>query len=112
MNAKKLLTISRKNKQEEKEETIEKSQYRVEVLKKIEQLEKERKFDVDAEDDPPTIVLTPENIDYLRKKMTSKLKRVFANEVGERFLDNLLKNNKLIIKEINGIVILIININT
>ena len=102
MNARKLLTISRKNKQEEKEETIEKSQYRVEVLKKIEQLEKERKFDVDAEDDPPTIVLTPENIDYLRKKMTSKLKRVFANEVGERFLDNLLKNNKLIIKEING----------
>ena len=103
MNARKLLTISRKNKQEEKEETIEKSQYRVEVLKKIEQLEKERKFDVDAEDDPPTIVLTPENIDYLRKKMTSKLKRVFANEVGERFLDNLLKNNKLIIKEIRGI---------
>ena len=91
MKAKKLLTISRKSKQEEKEE-IEKSQYRLEVLKKIEQLEKEGKFDVDAEDDPPTIVLTPENIDYLRKKMTSKLKRVFANEVGERFLDNLLKN--------------------
>ena len=103
MKAKKLLTISRKSKQEEKEEEIEKSQYRLEVLKKIEQLEKEGKFDVDAEDDPPTIVLTPENIDYLRKKMTSKLKRVFANEVGERFLDNLLKNNKLIIKEINGI---------
>ena len=41
MNARKLLTISRKNKQEEKEETIEKSQYRVEVLKKIELLEKE-----------------------------------------------------------------------
>ena len=99
MKAKKLLTISRKSKQEEKEEEIEKSQYRLEVLKKIEQLEKEGKFDVDAEDDPPTIVLTPENIDYLRKKMTSKLKRVFANEVG----DNLLKNNKLIIKEINGI---------
>ena len=35
--------------------------------------------------------------------MTSKLKRIFANEVGERFLDNLLKNNKLIIKEVKGI---------
>lgn len=34
--------------------------------------------------------------------MTSKLKRVFANEVGERFLDNLLKNNKLIIKDVKG----------
>ena len=67
-------------------------------LKKIEQLELEGKFDVDAEDDPPTIVLTPENIDYLRTTMTSKIKRIFANEVGERFLDNLLKNNKLISK--------------
>ena len=62
---------------------------------KIEELEREGKFDVDAEEDPATIVLTPENIDYLRKKMSSKLKRVFANEVGEKFLDNLLRNNKL-----------------
>ena len=36
--------------------------------KKIEELEREGKFDVDAEEDPATIVLTPENIDYLRKK--------------------------------------------
>ena len=96
-----------KNKKTEKQDiqeqkVIEKSQDRLEVLKKIEKLEEEGKFDVDAENDPPTIVLTPENIDYLRTKMTSKIKRVFANEVGERFLDNLLKNNKLIIKEIKG----------
>ncbi len=79
-----------------------KSKYRIEVLKKIQQLELDRKFDVDVEDDPPTIVLTPENIDYLRTTMTSKIKRIFANKVGEKFLDNLLKNNKLIIKEIKG----------
>lgn len=91
------------NKEKNKENIVKKSQYRMDVIKKIEELEREGKFDVDAEDDPPTIVLTPENIDYLREKMTSKIKRVFANEVGERFLDNLLKNNKLIIKEINGI---------
>lgn len=93
----------KKNKTEnELEKIIEKSAYRIEVLRKIEQLELEGKFDVDAEDDPPTIVLTPENIDYLRTTMTSKIKRIFANEVGERFLDNLLKNNKLIIKDIKG----------
>ena len=34
--------------------------------------------------------------------MTSKIKRVFANEVGERILDSHLKNNKLIIKKVNG----------
>ena len=48
----------------------------------------EGKFDVDAEEDPPTIVLTPENIDYLRTSMTSKIKRIFANKVGEKFLDD------------------------
>lgn len=89
-----------KNKDENKKE---KSAYREKVLKRIEQLELEGKFDVDAEDDPPTIVLTPENIDYLRTTMTSKIKRVFANKVGEKFLDDLLKNNKLIIKDIKGI---------
>lgn len=86
----------------EQEEPIKKSEDRIKALKKIEELEKEGKFDIDVEEDPPTIVLTPENIDYLKKKMTSKIKRVFANEVGERFLDSLLKNNKLIIKEIKG----------
>lgn len=86
----------------DQEEPIKKSEDRIKILKKIEELEKEGKFDIDVEEDPPTIVLTPENIDYLKKKMTSKIKRVFANEVGERFLDSLLKNNKLIIKEIKG----------
>lgn len=92
-----------KNKDDKVENKKEKSAYRIKVLKRIEQLELEGKFDVDAEDDPPTIVLTPENIDYLRTTMTSKIKRVFANKVGERFLDDLLKNNKLIIKDIKGI---------
>ena len=46
----------------------EKSKERVEILEKIKQLEKEGKFDVDAENDPPTIELTPENVDYLKTK--------------------------------------------
>ena len=80
MDTKKLLTITRLGKQEKEEpKVIEKSQYRIDVQKKIEKLEKEGKFDIDVENDPPTIVLTPENIDYLRSKMTSKLKRIFAN---------------------------------
>ena len=100
INKSKLLNIVKKDK---KPNTVEKSQDRIEVLKKIEELEREGKFDIDAENDPPTIVLTPENIDYLRTTMTSKIKRIFANKVGEKFLDDLLKNNKLIIKDINGI---------
>lgn len=99
---KRLIKILNKEKNKE-ENVVEKSQDRIEVLKKIEKLEEEGLFDIDVEKDPPTIVLTPENIDYLRTTMTSKIKRIFANKVGEKFLDDLLKNNKLIIKEINGI---------
>lgn len=88
------------------EQEVEKSKERLEILEKIERLEQEGHFDVDAEDDPPTIILTPENVDYLKKKWKSKLKAKFANKLGEKFLDRLLENNKLIIKEIKGIEIL------
>lgn len=81
----------------------EKSKERLKILEKIEQLEKEGRFDVDAENDPPTIPLTPENVDYLKEKSISKFKNILANKVGERFLNDLLRDNKLIIKDINGI---------
>ena len=87
----------------EKENDIEKAQDRLEILEKIENLEKEGKFDIDAEDDPPTIPLPPENIDYLKKKYYSKFKNIVANKVGKKFLNDIIKENKLIIRKINGI---------
>lgn len=42
-------------------------------------------------------------MDYLKKKSYSKIKTRLANKMGERFLNDLLKENKLIIKQINGI---------
>lgn len=86
-----------------REQVKEKAQDRLEILDEIERLEKEGKFDVDPEKDPPTIVLTPENVDYLKTKSTSKIKRRLAQRIGERFLDEILRTNKLIIKDINGI---------
>ena len=85
------------------EQTIEKSKDRLDILEKIEKLELEGKFDVDAENDPPTIVLTPENVDYLKEKSTSKLKTKLANRIAENFVNELLRKNKLIIKEVIGI---------
>lgn len=101
-----ILTIPMKylnDRKKEQKNTTEKTQSRIEVLKKIEELEKEGKFDIDVEDDPPTVELTPNDVDYLREKTTSKIKTRFAYEVGERFLNNALKNSKLIIKDIKGI---------
>lgn len=80
-----------------------KSKERLEILKKIEQLELEGKFDVDAENDPPTIILAPDKVDYLKEKATSKIKAKLANTVAQNFANELLRKNKLIIKEVKGI---------
>ena len=86
-----------------REQIKEKAQDRLEIFDEIARLEREGKFDVDPEKDPPTIILTPENVDYLKTKSTSKIKRRLAQRIGERFLDEILRTNKLIIKDINGI---------
>ncbi len=88
---------------EQKEEVVEKSQDRLEILEKIDKLEREGNFDIDAENDPETIMLTPDNIDYLKEKKYSKLKNMIANKIGEKFLDHIIKDSKLVIKNINGI---------
>lgn len=85
------------------QEIVKKSKERLAILEKIKMLEKEGKFDIDAENDPETIELTPDNVDYLKRKKYSKIKNKVANKMGERFLKEILKDNKLIIKEIKGI---------
>lgn len=82
---------------------IEKDPDRLAVLERIEQLEREGRFDEDAEDDPPTIPLEPNEIDYLRRKPISKLKARAAYGMAERFVDRLIKDGALVIKEIKGL---------
>lgn len=84
-------------------ENVEIAQYRQEIQEEIKRLEREGKFDVDVEKDPPTIVLTSDNVDYLREKRTSKIKAKVANKLGTRFFEEMLKKNKLIIKEVKGL---------
>lgn len=85
------------------EKLIERSQDRLKIFGKIDKLEREGKFDIDVENDPENIILTPDNIDYLKEKRYSKLKNKIANMIGERFLDDIIKESKLIIKQVNGI---------
>ena len=85
------------------ENTPQKSPERLKILEKIKILEKEKKFDVDVENDPPELELFPENIDYLNKKLSSKIKTWFANVMATNFFEKLIKNKQLIIKEIKGI---------
>ena len=82
---------------------MEKSQERLEVLEKIKQLEKEKKWDVDVEEDPVAKELLPDKVDYLNKKLSSKIATFFANIAGTKFFENLIKKRQFIIKEVKGI---------
>ena len=76
---------------------------RVEVIKKIEEYEREGKFDVDVEQDPPGKTLMPDDIDYIHKSISDRLKTRFAFMIARRFVNNLIEEKQLIIKEIRGI---------
>lgn len=89
--------------EEDRIQVPEKAPDRLAVLERIEQLELEGRFDEDAENDPPTIPLEPNEIDYLRRKPISRLKAKAAYGLAERFVDRLIKDGALVIKEIKGL---------
>lgn len=82
---------------------IEKSQDRINILKKIDEYEAKGWFSKDVEDDPPTIPLLPDDVDYLCEKFSSKIKMKFANFCARNHIKKLMKNKQLIIKETIGL---------
>ena len=62
------------------EKEVKLSQDRIDVLTKIAMYEKEggESFFKDVENDPPTKVLNPEDVDYLDKKIINRFKHFFA----------------------------------
>ena len=82
---------------------IEKDKGRLEVLARIEEYEKKGWFSKDVEEDPPTIPLTPDKVDYLNKKLSNKIATFFVNIGAKRFIKNLVKNGQMIIKDVRGI---------
>ncbi len=79
------------------------SRDRVAILKKIEEYERTGRFDEDVEADPPTKPLLPEDIDYLKKGVYGHMKTKLAFAMARRFVQGLLDDKKLIIKEIKGL---------
>ena len=80
-----------------------KSVDRLMILEKIARYEKEGRFDEDVENDPPTKELMPEDIDYLRRKLSSKIKTRLAYKMARTFLNDIVNHKKMIIKEIKGL---------
>ena len=81
---------------------MEKSPHKLELQRRIAELEKKRLWHLDVEDDPETYPLMPDKIDYLNEKFSSKIKNKIANILGARFFDNMIANKQLIIKEVRG----------
>ena len=84
-------------------DVIEKDPGRVKILEKIQEYEKKGWWSKDVEDDPPTIPLTPDKVDYLNKKITNKIATFFVNIGAKRFIKKLVKNGQMVIKGIEGI---------
>ena len=90
-------------KKNQNENPVEKSPDRIKVLEKIQQFELEGKFDVDPEDDPPTVILKPDDVDYLQEKFSTRFYKWIANGMGWVFLHKIIRKNNLIIKDVIGI---------
>ena len=82
---------------------MEKSPHKLELLRRIAELEKKELWHLDVEDDPETYPLMPDQIDYLNEKFFNKIKNKIANICGARFFDKMIAKRQLIIKEVRGI---------
>lgn len=76
---------------------------RVEVLRRIEEYERNGIFDQDVEDDPPGRELLPNEVDYLRKNVSNKLRTKYAFKIAHWFVGVLIRKKQFVIKEIKGL---------
>ena len=82
---------------------MEKSAHKLELLRRIAELERRGLWHLDVEDDPETYPLMPDDVDYLNEKLINRIKNKIANVAGSRFFDKMIANRQLIIKEVRGI---------
>ena len=82
---------------------MEQSAHKLELLRRIADLEQKELWHLDVEDDPETYPLMPDQIDYLNEKFINKIKNKIANICGAHFFDKMIAKRQLIIKEVRGI---------
>ncbi len=82
---------------------MDKAQDRLEILQKITEYERDGKFDVDVEADPPSREIKPNEVDYLNKKLSSKIMTAISNKVGRKYIQSLINSGKLVIDKIVGL---------
>lgn len=78
------------------------SQERLEILKKIEEYEEQGIFDRDVENDPPTRPLKAGTVDYVGKKLSTRIGTAIANAVGQSYFEKRIKKGDYVLKEVVG----------
>ena len=73
------------------------------ILEKIEFLETNKLWDGEVEDNPETITLLPNKIDYLGEKCFNRLMTKLANNKAISYFEKEIKKGNFIIKDIVGI---------
>lgn len=80
-----------------------KSEEKLALIKKMEQMEREGRFSEDCEENPPAPELKPEDINYLPHGITNKMQTKYAFKMARWFVNTLIKKKQLIIKEYKGL---------
>ncbi len=75
---------------------------RQKILDRIDEYEKKGLFDIDVEDDPTTVPLDPDTVDYTQKKLSTRIGSFFANRAGRAHFERMLSRGEVIIKEVHG----------
>ena len=76
---------------------------RADILEKINQLEKEGKFDQDVENDPPYTPLQVGSVDYEHRRLSTKIKSRIFNFYSFRYFNSKIKNGTIVIDTYDGI---------
>ena len=77
---------------------------RVEIVNRIEEFERDGRFDQDVEDDVPGRMIMPDEIEYIKTKRADILKAKIAFKMAKKFYYALEKKRKVIIdNEIEGL---------
>ena len=81
----------------------QKSPERLAILEKITLLEREGRFDEDVENDPPSRVLLPEQIEYLDKGFLGNCKRTAAFACAYLYFWNLERKKDIVVRRAEGL---------
>ena len=92
-----------KNELEQIEFLRENGFFELEIAQRIHFLENAGLFHLDVNDDPPTIPLTLDQVDFLTKKLKNKINRKMAYSAATKFIYKAFDDHKLIIKDVIGI---------